>query len=131
MFRILDYLLDKGQAAAPELAAKFEVSVRTIDRDADALSSAGIPVYAAAGRDGGIQLLDSCVPNQSFFSNQEKRDSQSGIQSLSAIQYPDADRMLSELGAIFQVKLLASEDIAAMVRLLCATSLPPDRLQTD
>ena len=45
LFRILYYLLDKGHATAPELAKKFEVSVRTIYRDVDAISSAGIPIY--------------------------------------------------------------------------------------
>ncbi len=53
LFRIIYYLLDKGRATAPELANKFEVSVRTIYRDIDALSEAGIPVYAETGR-GGI-----------------------------------------------------------------------------
>ena len=43
LFRILYYLLDKGRATAPELAEKFEVSVRTIYRDVDVMSSAGIP----------------------------------------------------------------------------------------
>lgn len=41
LFKIIYYLLDKGHATAPELAAKFEVSVRTIYRDIDALSGAG------------------------------------------------------------------------------------------
>lgn len=54
LFKILYYLLDKGQATAPELAAKFEVSPRTIYRDAEALSSAGIPIYTETGRNGGI-----------------------------------------------------------------------------
>lgn len=42
LFRILYYLLDKGRATAPELAEKFEVSVKTIYRDVDTISSAGI-----------------------------------------------------------------------------------------
>ena len=53
LFRILYYLLDKGTAAAPELDGKFEVSVRTIYRDIDILSSAGIPVYTTTGHGGG------------------------------------------------------------------------------
>ncbi len=52
--KILYNLLDKGQATVPELAAKFEVSPRTIYRDVEALSSAGIPIYTETGRNGGI-----------------------------------------------------------------------------
>ena len=72
LFRILYYLLEKGHATAPELAEKFEVSVRTIYRDVDALSSAGIPVYVTTGRKGGIQFLDDYVLNRAFFSDEEK-----------------------------------------------------------
>ena len=42
LFKIVYHLLDKGRATASELAEKFEVSVRTIYRDIDALSGAGI-----------------------------------------------------------------------------------------
>lgn len=59
LFKIVYHLLDKGRATASELAEKFEVSVRTIYRDIDALSGAGIPIYAEAGRNGGIYLYQS------------------------------------------------------------------------
>ncbi|RAZ94219.1 DNA-binding transcriptional regulator, partial [Klebsiella oxytoca] len=42
LFRIVYYLLQNGKATAPELAQKFEVSIRTIYRDIDSISSAGI-----------------------------------------------------------------------------------------
>ena len=45
LFEIIYILLEKKKVTAPELAERFEVSVRTIYRDIDALSSAGIPVY--------------------------------------------------------------------------------------
>ena len=64
LFKILYHLLNKGHATAPELAKKFEVSVRTIYRDVDALSHAGIPIYAEAGRNGGIHLMENFVLNQ-------------------------------------------------------------------
>ena len=102
LFRILYYLLDKGRATAPELAEKFEVSVRTIYRDVDAISSAGIPIYVTTGRNGGIQFLDEYVLNKSFFSDSEKLEILSSLQSLSAVQYPEGDTILNKLGAIFQ-----------------------------
>ena len=105
LFRILYYLLDKGHATAPELAEKFEVSVRTIYRDVDAISSAGIPIYVTTGRNGGIQFLDDYVLNKSFFSDSEKLEILSSLQSLSAVQYPEVDTILNKLGAIFQIGL--------------------------
>lgn len=49
LFRIVYYLLENEKATAPELAQKFEVSIRTIYRDIDAISSTGIPIYAPQG----------------------------------------------------------------------------------
>ena len=74
LFKIVYYLLDKGQATAPELAEKFEVSVRTIYRDIDALSGAGIPVYAEAGRNGGIHLMNDFVLDKAVLSEEEKQE---------------------------------------------------------
>lgn len=48
----------RGQLTAAELASELEVSVRTIQRDAEALGEAGVPVYSERGRDGGYRLVD-------------------------------------------------------------------------
>ena len=53
LFKIVYYLLDKGRTTAPELAEKLEVSVRTIYRDLDVLSVAGIPIYTTQGQGAG------------------------------------------------------------------------------
>jgi predicted DNA-binding transcriptional regulator YafY len=58
LLSILILLQLRGQLTAEYLAEEFEVSVRTIYRDIDALSAAGIPVYGDRGPGGGFQLLD-------------------------------------------------------------------------
>ena len=75
LFKIVYYLLDKGQATATELAKKFEVSVRTIYRDIDALSGAGVPVYTETGRNGGIHLMKNFVLDKAVLSEEERQES--------------------------------------------------------
>ena len=111
LFRILYYLLNKGHATAPELAEKFEVSVRTIYRDVYAISCAGIPIYFTTGRKGGIQFLDDYVLGKTFFSDSEKLEILSSLQSLSAVQYPEVDTSLNKLRAIFQIGLIDWLDV--------------------
>lgn len=47
-----------GRLSAPEIARRLEVSTRTVARDVEALSSAGVPVYCERGRRGGVALLE-------------------------------------------------------------------------
>lgn len=71
LFKIVYHLLDKGRTTAPELAEKFEVSVRTIYRDLDAISAAGIPIYTVQGKGGGIFILPEFVLEKSLLTPQD------------------------------------------------------------
>jgi predicted DNA-binding transcriptional regulator YafY len=58
LLQTLMLLQSRKRISASELASTLEVSVRTIHRDIDQLTAAGIPVYAERGRNGGFSLLD-------------------------------------------------------------------------
>ena len=79
LFRILYYVLGKGKVTAKELADKFEVSVRTIYRDIDSISGAGIPIYATQGKGGGIEIAEDFVLSKSFLSENEKQQIMSAL----------------------------------------------------
>ena len=69
LFRILYYILENGRTSAPVLAKQFEVSVRTIYRDIDVISSAGIPIYVTPGRNGGVQIHKNYILNRAMLTD--------------------------------------------------------------
>lgn len=103
LFKIVYHLLDKGQATAPELAEKFEVSARTIYRDIDALSEAGIPIYAEAGRNGGIHLMSDFVLNRAVLSEDEKQEILTALQSINTAKNIQNSQTLQKLSGMFQL----------------------------
>lgn len=105
LFKIVYHLLDKGQATAPELAEKFEVSVRTIYRDLDALSGAGIPIYTESGRNGGIRLMSDFVLDRAVLSEEEKQEILTAIQSINFTKNISSSQILQKLSAIFNLNM--------------------------
>lgn len=104
LFKIVYYLLDKGKATAPELAKKFEVSIRTIYRDVDAISNAGIPIYTTQGKGGGIAILEDFVLDKSILSTQEKEQILMALQSIISTDKNNSGELISKLRSLFQVK---------------------------
>ena len=102
LFQIIYILLERGTTTAPELASRFEVSVRTIYRDIETLSQSGIPIYSIQGKGGGISITEKFVLNKSLISEKEQDEILFALQSLSAAQYPDTDTVLSKLSSLFK-----------------------------
>jgi len=100
---ILTTLQARGRATATELATASRVSLRTIYRDIDALSSAGIPVYSERGSDGGYRLLDGYRTQLNGLSAKEAE-----ALFMTGLSGPAADLGLGTVMAAAQNKLLSA-----------------------
>ena len=102
LFEIIYILLDKKVVTAKELAERFEVSQRTIYRDIETLSTAGIPVYMSKGKGGGISILPEFVLNKAVLTEEEKLEILSSIKAVNAVSFNDSDieKVLKKLNNI-------------------------------
>ncbi|MPW26735.1 WYL domain-containing protein [Alkalibaculum sp. M08DMB] len=101
MFEIIYILIDKKTVKARELAERFEVSQRTIYRDIETLSSAGIPIFMSKGKGGGISILDDYVLNKAVLTEEEKTDVLSSMKAVGAINFNATDSALKKLNSLF------------------------------
>lgn len=101
LFEIVWLLTGTGGATAAQLAERFGVSRRTIYRDVDALSGAGIPIYTEKGRDGGIRLLPDFVLDKALFSKDEQAQLVAHFDGLARLGTPDTQPVLDKLSALF------------------------------
>ncbi len=95
-------LMRQGTVTAAELAERFEVSVRTIYRDMDTLSAAGIPIYAKKGKNGGICLTEQFVLNKMLLTKDEQQEILSGLVSLRETKAEAGENILQKLGEFFR-----------------------------
>ena len=100
LFEILYLLVEKRAVTAGELAQRLEVSERTIYRDVDALSAAGIPVYAQKGKGGGIRLMDQFVLDRALLSQSQQDEILFALQAVQATG--GGEEALSRLSALFR-----------------------------
>jgi len=102
LFEIVYILIDKKTITSAELAEHFEVSKRTILRDIERLSAAGIPIYTSQGKGGGISILDSYVLNKTILSEEEQNQILFALQGLSATQNITTENILGKLQGLFE-----------------------------
>ena len=101
LFEILYILLNKKRVTAKELAERFEVSTRTIYRDIDVISIAGVPIYTEKGKGGGISLMPGFVMNKSVLNDTEQQEVLSSLQGLAQLKISQTDTTLEKLSATF------------------------------
>jgi predicted DNA-binding transcriptional regulator YafY len=82
---ILTILSQKGKVKAKDLADRFEVSLRTIYRDVDAICLAGIPLVTYPGGGGGISIADGFSIDQSLLTQDELGSIILGLKSLDSV----------------------------------------------
>ena len=92
-------------ATARDLAEHCSVSVRTIQRDLDILSLAGIPVFSRRGYGGGVGLLKEFTIDKSFMTEQEQADILHGLQALQGAGYPGGNTSFHKFAAIFRKRV--------------------------
>ena len=102
LLEIIIILLNKGTTTAKELADRFGVSTRTIYRDLDVLSAAGVPVFTNQGNGGGISLLEDYALNKTLISEHESESLLFALKTLQATKYPEIDKILDKIGAMFK-----------------------------
>ncbi len=103
LLAILMLLQSRGRLSAQALAAALEVSVRTIYRDVDGLSAAGIPVYALTGRHGGVCLREGWRTQLTGLTAPEAR-----AVFFTGLPGPAAQLGMREALGLAQLKLLAA-----------------------
>ena len=101
LIQIVFLLLSHENITAKQLAEELHVSTRTIYRDINILSIAGIPITSQKGYGGGLSLLQGFSLDKSYFTQAEQSNIIQALQILKSSNYPDADKALNKVAGLF------------------------------
>lgn len=97
---ILTILMQQGRATAPQLAERFEVSRRTINRDIEDLCKAGIPLVTTQGYGGGISVANGYTLDKALLTRDEMETVLAGVKGINSVAQPSPQNtLLEKLGA--------------------------------
>lgn len=123
LISIIMVLLDKDRIGAQELADLFEVSLRTIYRDIDAINMAGIPVCSIPGVGGGFEIMPGYKIDKNVFSTADLSALLMGLSSLSGMV--QGDEMAHALAKVRSfIPADKAKDIELKVNQICIDLSP-------
>jgi len=93
---IITILLQREKTTVSQLAQRFEVSCRTIQRDVDAICKAGIPVVSMQGYGGGLSLADGYKLDKTVLTEKELLAILAGVRSIDSVSKNNCGQTLIE-----------------------------------
>lgn len=110
LIEMIVLLLNRETVRAQDLAERFGVSTRTVYRDVEELSLAGVPIYMTKGRGGGISLMREYALNRVLLSDQDKESIVLALKTLQTTRHPAVDSALERIGALIRQSVGDTDD---------------------
>jgi predicted DNA-binding transcriptional regulator YafY len=105
-------LLNQPRVSATGLAKRFEVSLRTIYRDMEAINQAGIPIVSFAGSDGGYEIMSGYRLDKQVLSLEDFSSICSALRGVrSATDHSEIDGLLERIGALMPAQAKAADQV--------------------
>lgn len=108
---IITLLLQNEKITAPQLAKRFEVSRRTINRDIEDICKAGIPIMTTQGVNGGIAIMDTYKVDKTLLTKVDMQAIITGLSSLDSVSQDRKYQSIMEKFSTNQAHVTASSSI--------------------